>query len=150
MRFLWLTGLLCLFNAAAAQAGETEPAIAVTGSDTINFGQCLRGDTIEAVFHFRVSGSGRLMIRQVHPGCQCTVPLYPADSMASGHEDSIVLAFHSKNVHAGPVEKYAIVINSGPERIFWLKGTVIEQVPASRRPHRLRLSNVNPVPETGK
>ncbi len=102
-----------------------ETHIQTLGSDTILFGTCNPGDTIEAVFAFTVKGSEKLMIRQVHPGCQCTVPQYPKDSMAAGTTDSIVLALHTRNLHAGPVEKYAIVINTGPEKMFYLMGNIL-------------------------
>ena len=103
--------LLCFGYTAQAQ----ESGIQTLQGDTIHFGTCNMGDTIEAVFRFRIEGSEKLMIRQVHPGCQCTVPLYPKDSMAPGTIDSIVLALHTRNLHPGPVEKYAIVINTGPD-----------------------------------
>lgn len=128
-----LLGLL-LLSPAAGKAQEAR--IETEGGDTLYFGDCLRGDTIEAVFRFTVAGSGKLLIRQVHPGCQCTVPQYPKDSLETGHRDSIVLAFHSRNLHEGSVEKYAIVINTGPERIFWLKGNVVERKPGDREPGR--------------
>jgi len=51
--------------------------------------------------------------------------MYPKDSMPPGTKDSIVLALHTRNLHAGPVEKFAIVINTGPERIFYLKGEIM-------------------------
>ncbi|MBM3920016.1 MAG: DUF1573 domain-containing protein [Sphingomonadales bacterium] len=118
---LLLLSLLVFGHVARAQ----ETRIETMSGDTLNFGTCNLGDTIEAVFAFVVKGTKKLLIRQVHPGCQCTVPMYPKDSMPPGTKDSIVLALHTRNLHAGPVEKFAIVINTGPERIFYLKGEIM-------------------------
>lgn len=119
-----------------ARAQETH--IQTLGGDTVFFGTCNPGDTIEAVFMFTVKGTEKLMIRQVHPGCQCTVPQYPKDSMAPGTNDSIVLALHTRNLHAGPVEKYAIVINTGPEKTFYLIGKIMEKGAAPPRKRVVR------------
>jgi hypothetical protein len=123
--------LLMLVLGQIAKAQETQ--IQTLGGDTLFFGTCNPGDTIEAVFVFTVKGTEKLMIRQVHPGCQCTVPQYPKDSMAPGTKDSIVLALHTRNLHAGPVEKFAIVINTGPERMFYLMGEILEKGTAAPR-----------------
>jgi hypothetical protein len=125
--------LLCFAYTVKAQ----ESHIKTLQGDTIHFGTCNPGDTIEAVFKFRIEGSERLMIRQVHPGCQCTVPQYPKDSMAPGTIDSIVLALHTRNLHPGQVEKFAIVINTGPEKIFFLFGEILENKGAAPRRRRL-------------
>jgi hypothetical protein len=120
---LLLLSLLVFGHLSKAQ----ETRIETLGGDTLNFGTCNPGDTIEAVFAFTIKGTEKLMIRQVHPGCQCTVPMYPKDSMQPGTTDSIVLALHTRNLHAGPVEKFAIVINTGPERVFYLMGEILEK-----------------------
>ncbi len=126
--------LLFLSRPAAAQESYLQP---ISG-DTLDFGTCNHGDTIEGVFAFTIKGTEKLMIRQVHPGCQCTVPMYPKDSMQPGTTDSIVLALHTRNLHAGPIEKYAIVINTGPERIFYLKGEILEHSTAPPRKRVVR------------
>ena len=131
---LLLLSLLVFGHIAKAQ----ETRIETMGSDTLYFGTCNPGDTIEAVFRFVVKGTEKLMIRQVHPGCQCTVPQYPKDSMLPGTTDSIVLALHTRNLHAGPVEKFAIVINTGPEKIFYLMGEILEKSAAPPRKRVVR------------
>lgn len=131
-----LLTLLLLVVGQIAKAQETY--LQTMGSDTIFFGTCNPGDTIEAVFTFKVKGTEKLMIRQVHPGCQCTVPQYPKDSMQPGTIDSIVLALHTRNLHAGPVEKFAIVINTGPERVFYLMGEILEKGTAPPRKRVVR------------
>lgn len=135
MKNILLT-LLLLVVGQIAKAQETR--IETHGGDTIMFGTCNPGDTIEAVFTFKVKGTEKLMIRQVHPGCQCTVPQYPKDSMQPGTIDSIVLALHTRNLHAGPVEKFAIVINTGPERVFYLMGEILEKGTAPPRKRVVR------------
>jgi len=120
---LLLLSLLVFGNLAKAQ----ETRLETLGGDTLNFGTCNPGDTIEAIFMFAVKGTEKLMIRQVHPDCQCTVPAYPKDSMLPGTKDSIVLALHTRNLHAGAVDKFAIVINTGPEKIFYLMGEILEK-----------------------
>ena len=137
---LLLLSLLVFGQLAKAQ----ETRIETLGGDTLNFGTCNPGDTIEAVFRFVVKGTEKLMIRQVHPGCQCTVPQYPKDSMLPGTTDSIVLALHTRNLHAGPVEKFAIVINTGPEKIFYLIGEILEKGAAPPRKRVVR-GTIKPV-----
>jgi hypothetical protein len=57
--------------------------------------------------------------------------------MAPGTIDSIVLALHTRNLHPGPVEKYAIVINTGPEKIFYIYGEILENKGVAPRRRRL-------------
>lgn len=134
---LLILSILVLGQIAKAQ----ETHIQTLGSDTLFFGTCNPGDTIEAVFVFTVIGTEKLMIRQVHPGCQCTVPQYPKDSLVPGTTDSVVLALHTRNLHAGPVEKFAIVINTGPEKIFHLMGEILEKGTAAPRRRSVRVGN---------
>ena len=134
--------VLAFFFVTFCSAQEQEIGIYTNSADTVKFGTCVKGDTVEAIFYFRIEGKGKLLIRQVHPGCQCTVPLFPSDSMAAGYEDSIVLQLHSRNLHSGPVEKYAIVINTGEERVFWIKGTILDLDSSNNKKNRkLRMVN---------
>lgn len=128
---------MLVMSALSAQTAE----IKTLNRDTIQMGDILKGDTVRAVFRFRIEGDGRLKIRQVHPGCQCTVPVYPADSLSAGAEDSVVLEFHSRNVHEGEVEKYAIVINTGTEKIFYLKGNILPLAQGRRKPRLITITN---------
>lgn len=138
MNLRFLIGLLLAMPVAAI---AQDAGIHTLNRDTIEMGEIIRGDTVQAVFRFQVTGTGRLKIKQVHPGCQCTVPVFPQDSLAAGTIDSIVLEFHSKNVHSGPVEKYAIVINSGPEKVFYLKGLIRDSVPGDRKTKKFTITN---------
>jgi hypothetical protein len=133
------TILLFLTMLLFSQSGNAQQSqIQTIHGDTIDFGTCIFGDTVEAVFSFTVQGHEKLLIRQVHPGCQCTVPQYPKDSMQPGTIDSIVLALHTRNLHAGPVEKFVIVINTGPEKMFYLMGEILEKGAAPPRKRVVR------------
>lgn len=124
-----------------------EPVIAQTpdkgiftlGSDTIFTKTHYLGDTIEAVFYFTVIKEP-LKILQVHPGCQCTAPIYPKDSIQPGQIDSIVLMFYSKKVHAGQFLKYAYVLNAVKEVDYFISGKVLD-LPAGIKPKRVRYTN---------
>ncbi len=132
MKQLLFIAIMCLcFGFVHAQTGdEAEAYIHRETSDTIDFGECYKGDTIEAVFKFTVKGKGKLFIRQVYAGCQCTIPQYPSDTLSAGATDSVCLQFHSRNIHPGPVDKFAIVINSGMERTFRMVG-IVKPLPVS-------------------
>jgi len=122
--------LSLFFGFIHGQNGDEGANIYRESSDTIYFGECYKGDTIEAVFKFTVKGKGKLIIRQVYAGCQCTIPQFPHDTLEQGSTDSVCLQFHSKNIHPGEVNKYAIVINSGVERTFCMRG-LVKALPAS-------------------
>jgi len=44
---------------------------------------------------------------------------------------------HTRNLHPGPVEKYAIVINTGPEKIFYIYGEILENKGVAPRRRRM-------------
>ena len=139
--FFCITALSLFTNIVLAQNTATgEAQIHRISSDTVYFGECYKGDTVEAVFKFTVKGAGKLFIRQVYAGCQCTIPQYPKDSLTEGSIDSVCLQFHSKNIHPGAVDKFAIIINSGAERTFRMIGEV-KALPANTqiKNRRIRL-----------
>lgn len=145
MKYLLYAYLLLFGTCVQSQSQlSAEANIHRINSDTVFFGECYKGDTIEAVFQFSVKGTGKLVIRQVYAGCQCTIPQYPQDTLAEGATDSVCLQFHSKNIHPGPVDKFAIVINSGPERTFRMIG-VVKPLPLNGqiKNRRIRLKTTN-------
>jgi len=116
-----------------------EKGIFTLGSDTIFTKTHYLGDTIEAVFYFTVLKEP-LKILQVHPGCQCTAPIYPKDTIQPEQIDSIVLMFYTKKVHAGRFTKYAYVLNAVKEVDYFILGEVLE-LPKGIRPKRVRYTN---------
>jgi hypothetical protein len=53
------------------------------------------GEVPTAVFHFTVCSEYPVLIRQVWPGCGCTVPQFPNDTLFPGKEYEVKLNYHS-------------------------------------------------------
>jgi hypothetical protein len=99
-----------------------------------------KGDTVEAVFHFMNAGLEKFKIWQVHPGCQCTAPIYPKDSLMPGHIDSIVLVFYSVHTEPGEFDKAAIVLNPFGEVNYHIMGSLLAKE-EKRGNRKYRVSN---------
>jgi len=116
-----------------------ERGIFTLGEDTIFTKTHYLGDTIEAVYYFTVIKEP-LKILQVHPGCQCTAPIYPKDSIRPGQIDSIVLILYSKKVHIGRFSKSAYVLNAIKEVDYYIIGELIV-LPEGIKPKKVRYRN---------
>ena len=136
-KFLSYIAVLLLLGSAYAQNRE---GITTLGRDTIFFDGMRQGDTVEAVFHFMNAGKEKFKIWQVHPGCQCTAPVYPKDSLAAGHIDSIVLVFYSAHTEPGEFDKAAIVLNPFGEVNYHIIGTLLP-LGEKRLNRKFRVSN---------
>jgi hypothetical protein len=126
-----------LLGSACAQSRE---GITTLGKDTVFFEGMRKGDTVEAVFHFMNAGLENFRIWQVHPGCQCTAPVYPKDTLRPGHMDSVVLVFYSAHTEPGAFDKAAIVLAPFGEVNYHIIGSLLP--PEGQRPGRkYRVSN---------
>jgi hypothetical protein len=101
-------------------ASRVQDGIVTLGRDTIFPNIHVIGDTIEAVYYFTVNKP--MIITQVWPGCQCTAPVYPTDTLRAGKIDSIVLVFYTAKVEAGPYTKYGYVLNAIREVDYFIVG----------------------------
>lgn len=121
-KFISHIAVFLLLGSACAQNRE---GITTLGKDTIFFEGMHKGDTVEAVFHFMNAGLEKFKIWQVHPGCQCTAPVFPKDTMVPGHRDSVVLVFYSGHTEAGAFDKAAIVLAPFGEVNYHIIGTLL-------------------------
>ncbi|MBL7811441.1 MAG: DUF1573 domain-containing protein [Bacteroidetes bacterium] len=138
MKFLFS---LLLFTAVLnLKAQKDKEELACLGYDTIQYNYVVLGDTVEAVFYIVNTSAHTIPIWQVHPGCQCTVPVYP-DSLSPFRTDSVVLAFYSAHTPPGYFEKGAIVLNPLGERNLLLTGTITKPQPKGRKPRKYRIYN---------
>ena len=101
-------------------ASRVQEGIITLGLDTIFPNEHVIGDTIEAVYYFTVDRP--MTITQVWPGCQCTAPIYPTDTLRKGKIDSIVLVFYTAKVEAGSYTKYGYVLNTIREKDYFIIG----------------------------
>lgn len=139
---LILTLFLFVGTALSAQSGDTmHVGLKTLGSDTIHCPDIQQGDTVEAVFYFRNVGKDPVRIYQVHPGCQCTAPIYH-DTVRAGQLDSVILVFYSKNNHEDHFMKGAIVLNNVEEKNFYVTGTMLPYAEGKgRKCRKIRLTN---------
>jgi hypothetical protein len=142
-RSIWLS--LVFLGMGNCLSAQTSPDIKVglvtLGTDTIQCPEIQKGDTVEAVFYFKNVGKDPVKIYQVHPGCQCTAPIYH-DTVRAGQTDSVILVFYSKNNHEEYFIKDAIVLNSVQERSYYVVGHMVTPKEGEGRPARkIRLTN---------
>ena len=126
---IWILffGLLWLSSASAQGVLQATGGLTTEGNDTIHCPDIVKGDTVEAVYYFKNTATVPFVIWQVHPGCQCTAPQYPKDSIAPGRSDSVTLMFYSRKTEEAHFEKYAIVLTAVGEKTFYLTGRM--QIP---------------------
>jgi|GEM_PF-434721 hypothetical protein len=77
-------------------------------------------DTLHAVFHIKNTGDAMLVLKEVRPGCGCTVVKW--DSMARpGKTVKIEASVNIKGYHSGAITKYVTVrsnaVNDSMERL---------------------------------
>jgi hypothetical protein len=131
----------CLALAHGQSISTSQNGLICLGSDTLRYDKVLLGDTVEAVFYISNMSAQKIPIWQVHPGCQCTVPVYP-DSLAPYMKDSVILAFYSAHTPPGDFEKSAIVLNPLGEKYLYLIGKIEKPKPKDiRKPRKYRIYN---------
>lgn len=134
---------LVLFSCGFLSAQQPVEGITTMGTDTIETMPIVKGDTVEAVFYFANTGTLAFPIWQVHPGCQCTAPQYPHDSIRPGQTDSLIMMFHSKNTDELQFEKYVIVLTPLGEKTYIIRGNMRIASPSEMyKPKKYRITNL--------
>lgn len=64
-------------------------------SDTVNFGQIKKGDSISVTFPFHNVGKANLIIKDVQASCACTIVLFDKKTIAPGDSGVIKVQFNS-------------------------------------------------------
>jgi hypothetical protein len=96
--FLFAIGLSAAAAPDALCAQETEtpaPRFLCFEQLSVAMDTIAEGDVPSAVFSFRVCDSFPVLIRQVWPGCGCTVPDFPQDTLFPGKTYTARLNYHS-------------------------------------------------------
>jgi hypothetical protein len=77
-------------------------------------------DTLHAVFHIKNSGDGVLILKEVRPGCGCTVVKWDS-TVQPGKTAKIEASVNIKGYHSGAITKYVTVrsnaLNDSMERL---------------------------------
>lgn len=88
-------------------------------SDTIDYGQIVKGSDGTRVFEFTNTGDKPLIISDVKSSCGCTVPKKPDGPVAPGASSSIQVKYDTSRV--GPIRKTITVYSNADEPIVALK-----------------------------
>jgi len=88
-------------------------------SETIDYGDILKGSDGVRIFEFTNTGDEPLIITQVKSSCGCTVPSKPDGPIAPGESSTISVKYDTKRV--GPIRKTVTVYSNADEPIKSLK-----------------------------
>jgi hypothetical protein len=117
-------------KAGEVQAGTIADTVAAPANtsvewldSTLDFGRVREGETVEARFRFRNTGTHPLVISNVSPSCGCTVAEKPVEPIAPGTEGVIRASFDSRG-RPGPNHKTLNVYSNTPEGMHQLVFTV--------------------------
>ena len=115
---------------ATAQAQKT--AKIEFKSETIDYGEIMRGSDGLRVFEFTNVGDAPLIIEDVKSSCGCTVPKKPKDPIMPGETGEIEVKYDTKRV--GPIRKTVTVYSNAeePVKALKIKGLVKEEAGDSK------------------
>ncbi len=88
-------------------------------SETIDYGEILKGSDGVRTFEFTNTGDEPLIISDVKSSCGCTVPSKPNGPIAPGASDVIKVKYDTKRV--GPIRKTVTVYSNADQPIVSLK-----------------------------
>lgn len=96
-------------------------------TDTIDYGQIVKGSDGVRVFNFTNTGNQPLIVSDVKSSCGCTVPKKPEGPVAPGASSTIQVKYDTNRV--GPIRKTITVYSNADEPIIALKikGEVLEE-----------------------
>jgi hypothetical protein len=81
----------------------------------IDMGTVQYGETIEAKFKVKNTGSYPLVLAEVKGSCSCTVADYPKDPIPPGEERTLTATISTANANPGPIAKdVRIMANTVP------------------------------------
>lgn len=121
MKKIILVALLAFTTAIVSAQAKVE-----FKSETIDYGEVVKGSDGVRVFQFTNTGNQDLIISDVKSSCGCTVPEKPKDPIAPGQTGEIKVKYDTNRV--GPIRKTVTVYSNALEPMKALKitGTVIE------------------------
>ena len=126
----------CLF--AKAQTSEpssasSDPNAPVMAFDTKDhdYGTIQQDDNGTYLFTFTNTGKEPLVIKEAHGSCGCTVPKWPHNPVAPGHQDTIKVTYDTHN-HIGVFQKTVTITSNAKEStmVLSIKGKVNPKPPA--------------------
>jgi len=96
-------------------------------SETIDYGEIMKGSDGLRVFEFTNVGDAPLVIEDVKSSCGCTVPKKPEEPIMPGKTGEIQVKYDTKRV--GPIRKTVTVYSNAEESIkaLKIKGLVKEE-----------------------
>ena len=110
--------VLIVMMAFIGIAAQAQPKISFK-SDTIDYGEIVKGSDGVRVFEFTNTGDKPLIISDVKSSCGCTVPKKPDGPVAPGASSSIQVKYDTNRV--GPIRKTITVYSNADEPIVALK-----------------------------
>lgn len=102
---------------ATAQAQKT--AKIEFKSETIDYGEIMKGSDGLRVFEFTNVGDAPLIIEDVKSSCGCTVPKKPKDPIMPGETGEIEVKYNTNK--PGPIRKTVTVYSNAEEPVKALK-----------------------------
>jgi len=96
-------------------------------SETIDYGEIMKGSDGLRVFEFTNVGDAPLVIEDVKSSCGCTVPKKPEEPIMPGKMGEIEVKYDTKRV--GPIRKTVTVYSNAeePTRALKIKGLVKDE-----------------------
>ena len=93
-------------------------------SETIDYGEIMKGSDGLRVFQFTNVGDAPLVIEDVKSSCGCTVPKKPEEPIMPGKTGEIEVKYDTKRV--GPIRKTVTVYSNAvePTKALKIKGLV--------------------------
>lgn len=93
-------------------------------SETIDYGEIMKGSDGLRVFEFTNVGDAPLVIEDVKSSCGCTVPKKPEEPIMPGKTGEIEVKYDTKRV--GPIRKTVTVYSNAvePTKALKIKGLV--------------------------
>jgi len=96
-------------------------------SETIDYGEIMKGSDGLRVFEFTNVGDAPLVIEDVKSSCGCTVPKKPEEPIMPGKTGEIEVKYDTKRV--GPIRKTVTVYSNAeePTKALKIKGLVKDE-----------------------
>ncbi|MEI6696384.1 MAG: DUF1573 domain-containing protein [Bacteroidota bacterium] len=84
---------------------------------------------VKAVFDFKNTGNGPLLIQSVYPSCGCTSVIYPKTPVFPGEKGRITAVFHTKNIRGKFDKTILVYTNDSAHKIVILNihGKIIQK-----------------------
>lgn len=117
-------GIACNNEPKNSTGGIPKIEFAQTDFD---FGAIKQGEMVAHRFVFKNNGNGDLLIKNVVPGCGCTVASYPHDAVHPGEESFIEATFNSEGYRGLIVKDVQVFSNSEPARIKLTISAAVEE-----------------------